>query len=172
MVKFIIENCEGKLSQWSFIEYKSASRYVGKENIIFSNITKRDADKLKKFGKVKVRSVKELDIEKEKVIILDPESKIELKTEDFKKYDYFIFGGILGDYPRKKRTEEFLTSKLNFQTRNLGIGHLSTDNALLTAKLIMDGKKLREIEFQEELNIDIDTKGEIKEVITLPFLIQ
>jgi len=46
-----------------------------------------------------------------------------LKTADKNNFEYFVFGGILGDNPAKKRTIEFAKSLegagLKFKTRNL-----------------------------------------------------
>jgi len=160
MPTYIIEHLEPELWDWCLIEYKNISKTVGKDNLWFTNI-KKDADKLEKYGKVIKESVKELNLKN--ACVLDPESKDTLKTKD--KFDYFIFGGILGDYPPKKRTEELLTKFLTFETRNIGKEQMSTDNAVLTVKMINDGTEFEKIKFAD--NIEIETNE--NESVQLPY---
>lgn len=147
-MKFVIEHCDEKLWKWSFIEYKNCSKYAGKKNIIFSNIKRPvDRTKLKGYGIAEKKSILEMNLPKDKTIILDPCSEKELNLDD-NKYEYFIFGGILGDYPMQKRTERMITSKMkDYETRNLGKEQFSTDNAVYVAKEILKGKKLSEMKF-------------------------
>lgn len=147
-MKFIIEHCDEKVWKWSFIEYKNCSKYVGKKNMIFSNIKKpADKTKLKDYGSVEKKSVPEMNLPKDKTIILDPGSEKELTPRD-SKYEYFIFGGILGDYPMQKRTDKLITSKMKgYETRNLGKEQFSTDNAVYVTKEILNGKKLSGMKF-------------------------
>ena len=161
---FIIEHLEPKLWPWCLIEYKNISEIVGKNNLLFTNIRKSDVRKLKKYGDVITKSVK--DISLANCCILDPEAKKELSPKEAGKIDYLIFGGILGDNPPKKRTKSELTKFMkNSQVRNIGKKQLSTDSAVYVVKQIILGKKLSEISFRDSIEIKIN---EIESVI-LPY---
>ena len=118
-MKFIIEHLEKKLYKWCLIEYTHISKIVDKKNLIFTNIKKpSDRLKLKKLGGVIEESVTKINLKK--ACLLEPKAKQTLSPKDTKEFDYFIFGGILGDFPEQGRTEKYLTSKLkNISLRNL-----------------------------------------------------
>jgi ribosome biogenesis SPOUT family RNA methylase Rps3 len=158
MAIYLIEHLEPELWEWCLLEYKHISETVGKENLWFTNIkNKKDARKLDKLGKVFTESLIELKLEKKDMCILDPESEKILEPSDNQKFKYFVFGGILGDYPPRKRTKEEITSKLNgIEARNIGKEQMSTDNAVFTVKQILDGKTFEELEFQDNITIDIN----------------
>ncbi|MCX6748963.1 MAG: SAM-dependent methyltransferase [Candidatus Pacearchaeota archaeon] len=163
---FIIEHLEPKLWEWCFLEYKSISRIVGKKNLWFTNIKDRvEVRKLEKYGKVFSESVADLNLKK--ACLLDIDAKQQLKTEDNKKFKFFILGGILGDFPRKKRTKKELINKIKFniEKRNLGKRQFSTDNAVYVTKQILDGKKLKKLKFKNKIEIRIN---DIESII-LPF---
>ena len=155
MPKYIIEHLEPELFEWCIAEYEEISKFVGKKNLIFTNI-KKDPKQLSNFGDVKKDSISEINLKN--ACVLDPDASEELKSSD--KFDFLIFGGILGDHPPRKRTGEELSSKLNFPKRNLGNKQMSTDTAVKVAKLIVDGKKLSEIKFIDEPEIEFsDTES-------------
>lgn len=152
---FIIENLDFPLEQWSIIEYKHISNIIRKDSLWFTNIKENDYSKLKEYGKVITKSIRQLD--PKNACILDPEAKILLTPEEAKTFDYFIFGGILGDNPPRKRTEKELTPFLkNAKPRNLGKAQMSTDSAVLVTKLIAEGKNLKNIKFQDGIEIKIN----------------
>jgi len=161
-MKFIIEHLEKKLFEWCLIEYEHISKIVGKNNLIITNVKKSDLSKLKSFCQPEVKSVKEMILLN--ACLLDPNAEKELSTKD--KFDYFIFGGILGDYPPQNRTKKLLDLKI--EKRNLTKKQMSTDTAVLAAKLVLDGKKLNELEFKDTLSIEIK-KGKFTETIELPY---
>ncbi|HLC85972.1 MAG TPA: SAM-dependent methyltransferase [Candidatus Nanoarchaeia archaeon] len=162
-MNFIIEHLEKKLYEWCMIEYEHISKIVGKKNLIFTNTREK---KLKKFGNVEPKSVTKLKLRN--ACLLDPKAKKTLISEEAKNFDYFIFGGILGDYPEQGRTEKYLTSKMNVETRNLGSKQMSTDTAVIVTKMIIRGKRLNDIKFMDE-PIIILKKGKIHEEINLPY---
>jgi ribosome biogenesis SPOUT family RNA methylase Rps3 len=91
------------------------------------------------------------------VCVLDPESDKTLEAEEAKDFEYFIFGGILGDNPPRKRTGPELTKFIkNPNTRNIGKEQMSTDNAVAVVKEIANGKELKELKFQEGIEIEIN----------------
>jgi len=85
--------------------------------------------------------------------------------DETKKYNYFVFGGILGDAPEKGRTEKELTSKLDFPAYNIGKSQMSTDTAALVVKKIIDGKRFEDIKFIDDVEVALK-EGES---IILPF---
>ena len=158
VMKYVIE-CVDKLYKWNFIEYKHISKIVGKSNLIFTNTSSK---RLKLFGKVEEKSVKELCLKK--ICILDPSSKKTLSPADAKKFDYLIFGGIMGDFPPKKRTRKFF-KQVKAERRNLGKGQMPTDNAVYVAKKIIEGTPLEKMEFKNNITIKINEYEEVD----LPF---
>ena len=165
-MKFIIEHLTDRLYEWCLMEYENISNIVGKKNLVFTNVkSTKDIKLLRKFGEVRKESVTILNFKN--ACLLDPKSK---KTLNFKeKFDYFIFGGILGDFPEQGRTEKYLTSKLkNVEVRNLKEKQMSTDTAVLVTKLITKGNKFEDIKFIDSPLI-ILKKGKIQEEVNLPY---
>src|SRR3989338_8451484 len=119
-MKFIIEHLEPELYEWCIIEYGHISKIVGKDNLVFTNIkNKKEQDKLKKNGEVCGKRISELEFGN--ICVLDQHSKKELTANDKNKFQYFVFGGILGDNPAKKRTQDIINSlkkrKIKFEAR-------------------------------------------------------
>ncbi|MBS3100864.1 hypothetical protein J4204_01910 [Candidatus Woesearchaeota archaeon] len=166
-MKFVIEHIEPELYQWCLIEYWHISRIVGKENIIFTNIGKKAAKKLKKYGKVYSNSITDLKLTN--ICVLSQYAEKALATKDKNNFEYFVFGGILGDNPAKKRTNILIKNlkkhKIKFETRNLGKKQMPTDIVVYVAKEILDGKKLNDLKFVDELEIEINEN----ESVVLPF---
>ena len=161
---YIIEHLELDLHEWCLIEYKHISKIVGKNNVWFTNIRNTDKNKIFKYGKVFRESVKFMNLEK--ACILDPETSALLTPKDSKQFNYFIFGGILGDSPPKKRTTPELTQFMkNASARNIGKEQFSTDNAVFVTKKVIEGVPLGKIKFVKEVEI---RKNKIESTI-LPF---
>ena len=150
MAKFIIEHLEPQMYEWCIIEYKHISKSVCKKNLIFTNV-KTGGKALKALGEVKKESIK--DIALKKACVLDPSSTRELTPREASKYDYFIFGGILGDNPQRFRTKKLITSKLNLPSFNLGKRQMSTDTAVIVCSEIVNGKPLEKMKFQDDYEI-------------------
>ena len=161
-MKYIIEHLEKRLYKWCFLEYKHISSLVGKGSLIFTNLNKSQAEKLKGFGACYTKNVAELKFEK--MCVLDPEAEKTLTHGDAKNFEHLVFGGILGDNPPRKRTKEELVLK-GAERRNIGKEQLPTDNAVFVCKQIVQGKKFEEIELRDEVEIKIK-EGES---IILPF---
>ncbi len=153
---FIIEHLEPEIGEWTLIEYKHISKIVGKENLWFTNVAKNgDQTTLSPYGKVSTESIKHIKLVN--ACILDPEAPLLLTPKNSSKFQYFIFGGILGDNPPRKRTKEELTQFLkNLPTFNIGAMQMSTDNAVYTVKKIVDGTPFEKIPFKDEIEIEIN----------------
>jgi len=152
---YIIEHLEPKLFEWCLIEYEHISEIVGKANLWFTNIKdEEDCQKLGKFGRVFPESVKQMKLTNS--CVLDPEAEKTLEPSD--GFYYYIFGGILGDYPPKKRTKKELTRFIkNAGTRNIGKKQMSTDNAVFTVNQIVEnGIKFEDLKFKDNVSIKIN----------------
>ena len=158
MPTYIIEHLEQRVWKWCLIEYEHVSKIVGKSNLWFTNVKRRNKG-LESIGKTMEKSASDLKLQK--ACILDPEAVKTLTPIDAKKFDYFIFGGILGDYPSKRRTKKALTSKLkHLPARNLGKKQMATDNAVYVVKQIVEGKRLSDLKFVDEVKIQINESEE------------
>jgi len=153
---FVIEHLEPRLFRWCLIEYKHISEIVGRDQLIFANV---ESEKLRDLGQVEKQSVNDMNLQK--CCVLDPFAKEELTTSD--KFDYYVFGGILGDEPMQGRTEKELT--LKGVRRHIGKEQMSTDTAVYVVKHIIEGGNMSDLSFQDEIEIDIK-EGES---IILPF---
>lgn len=154
MPRYIIEHLEPEVYDWCMLEYAHIASFVGKENLLFTNVT---GSELMKLGSVDVHSAKEMSFDN--ACILDPEAKEELTPETAKKFDNFIFGGILGDDPPKARTKEELP--MPYPRYNLGKAQMSTDTAVIVTKMIADGTPLSKLKFQDGYTVEISEGEEV-----------
>jgi len=160
---YIIEHLEPKLWKWCLFEYRHISKIVGSKNLWIANIkSEKDTLKLRNYAKIIQNSISKLNLKH--TCILDPYAKTTLTPKIAKKFRFFIFGGILGDYPPKKRTKKELPLK-NIPRFNLGKKQMPTDNAVYVTKQIYDGIPLKQLKFQNNLEIRINKI----ESIILPF---
>ncbi|HVY01589.1 MAG TPA: SAM-dependent methyltransferase [Candidatus Nanoarchaeia archaeon] len=163
---FVIEHLEKRVWRWCEIEYENASKLIKPYPLLITNL-KRGKKEFSKFAKLEKKSITDLDINWERVCVLDPKATEVLKPEDKEKFDYFVFGGILGDEEFNGRTGKELTERMSKKVvlKHLGEKQFSTDNALFVTKLILDGKKLEEIKTQWQAEVDIN---EVESII-LPY---
>ncbi|KIJ94080.1 hypothetical protein K443DRAFT_684030 [Laccaria amethystina LaAM-08-1] len=100
-----------------------------------------------------------------KVCLLDPKAKKGLSPEDGDgRFEWFLFGGILGDDPPRDRTGELRI--LGFPARHLGSIQMTTDTALGVTKLVVQDK----IQLNDIPYIDYPTiKFNAKESVEMPF---
>jgi ribosome biogenesis SPOUT family RNA methylase Rps3 len=158
---FIVEHLDPHVWEWSLLEYAHISHHVGPENLWFTNVTK-DAKKLAGLGKVFKESVTTMKLQN--ACILESAGKQTLKPAD-KKFDYFIFGGILGDYPEVNKSHVILKKMPQATVRNLGKDQMSTDTAVLVTKEVIDGTPMDKIPFQKGVEVEINDS----ECVDLPY---
>jgi ribosome biogenesis SPOUT family RNA methylase Rps3 len=153
---FIIEHLEKEMWPWCIIEYENSAKLVKPNKLIITNV-KEGKYKFGENADIEKKSVEDMQLDWKRVCILDPKAKVELKPEDKENFDYFVFGGILGDETFNGRTGDELTKRLPAQAeiRHIGNKQFSTDNAVFVTKLIIDGKKLNEIKMQDNAEISI-----------------
>ncbi len=149
----IIEHLEPILSKWMLIEYKHASKIVGRNKLIITNV-KRECEReiLSKYATVFRESIVQLDLDGY-IIILDPVAKKNLEPKDFEKEVYVVIGGIMGSHPPENRTNKMLTSRLNYASRNIGKFQFTIDGAVFMAYMVSKGYSLDEIDIQVGVEI-------------------
>jgi ribosome biogenesis SPOUT family RNA methylase Rps3 len=104
-------------------------------------------------------------IELDKVCLLDPRAENVLSPEDGDgRFEWFLFGGILGDDPPRDRTSELRVH--GFPTRHLGPIQMTTDTALGVTKLVVaDHIPLNKIPYVDHPTIEFSAK----ESVEMPF---
>jgi ribosome biogenesis SPOUT family RNA methylase Rps3 len=162
MMIYIIEHIDPEVYDWSLLEYAHISKTVGKENVWFTNVVnEKDREKLKDLGRIETKSVQELGLDSGKMCLLEPKAGGVLTPHDCnEKFEYLIFGGILGDDPPQGRTQKAFAG-LDCDQRNLGDVQMSTNTAVLVAKKIADGTQFADITFVDELVIPVEEGEEI-----------
>ena len=148
-MRFVIEHLEEEMYEWSLIEYEHIASFVGRDNVLVTNVNAEDVRKVKKFADATIVPV--ADLELGRVCILDPYAEQPLDPKE--NFDSVIIGGILGDHPPRKRTQKELIVPKG-ERRNLGDKQMATDNAGYVAKLIVEGMPLKDIPFQDGLEIE------------------
>lgn len=157
-MKYIIEHMEPKVYKWCLLEYTHISETVGKKNLIFTNV-KNGKKVLERLGMMHRESINELGLKN--LCILDIPAEKTLSKKD-NKFSYIVLGGILGDYPRRRRTAKI---KIQAERRNLGPKQMPTDTAAYVAKGLLSGKKLTDFKFRDRIEIPLGPK----ESVILPF---
>ncbi|WP_048058183.1 hypothetical protein [Pyrococcus yayanosii] len=160
MPYLVIEHLE-EISEWLWLEYKHVSEWWG-EKLIFTNVPAKDRERLAKLGSVLSQSITEFPIDRSKLIILDPFAEEELKPEDIEDDTIIVVGGILGDFEFTGKTKKFITDKIEgANARHIGSVQFSIDGSAIVAKLIAEGKRLDEIEYELNPTIKLDEFSEI-----------
>lgn len=158
---FVIEHLEPEISKWLYLEYKHASKIVGRERLVFTNVKRENASILSNLGIVKSESFIEI-FDQKKVVILDPKAKEKLEPGDLENKGAIIIGGILGDHPPRGRTKKLITLRApEAAARNLGRGQFSIDGAVYMAKMVCEGFRLEDIPVIRRLRIRINERAEV-----------
>ena len=160
MPYLVIEHLE-EISDWLWLEYSHVSEWW-EDRLIFTNVLPEEREKLAKLGSVISESVTRFPFDRSKLIVLDLQAEEELKPEDIDEDTVIVVGGILGDAVPRGRTREFITSRMEgVKVRHIGKPQYSIDGASIVAKLIADGKRLEEVEYEENPTIRLDEFSEI-----------
>lgn len=159
VMRFIIVHMEKRLYKWALLEYEHLAELLGKDALLFTNLTKAMEKKLALLGKTTTHSVDKIQLTKP--CLLDPHADKTLTTEEAKQFSDFIFGGILGDYPPQKRTIELAKLLPQIPRRNLGNAQMSTDTAVFVTKKIIDGIPLEKLIFLDGYVIQMGKNMEV-----------
>ncbi|SCU94225.1 LADA_0G07316g1_1 [Lachancea dasiensis] len=162
-MKYIIEHMEQGFSEWVTLEYAQIIRDLGPSNLILSSLPEgtQESDipsKLREMGlQWTTRPLTEINVafpelpslKEKRVCLLDPRAKEDLQPRDANDFDYFVFGGILGDHPPRDRTTELLKAYPDLLVgKRLGDKQMTTDTAIRTTQLIIERQKeFQQIEF-------------------------
>lgn len=159
---FIIEHLEKEVYPWCLIEYRHISKIVRKKNLWFTNLKgKKGAASLSQYGRCITESVRDLNLKN--ACVLDPAATKTLVPAEARRFSYFVFGGILGDYPPKQRTKQELTPLLpEAKARNIWKEQMSTDNAVLVVSEIIRGEEISSLSFQDSIEIKIDAIASVQ----------
>lgn len=146
---------EQGFTKWVVLEYSQIIRDIGKENLILTSLPAgtSEADIPKELIELgiqwttkEVNEILPAEVTNSQLCLLDPRATVELQPSDAEQFEYFIFGGILGDHPPRDRTTE-LKVKIGCDTRRLGALQMTTDTAIRTTKLILEGTPFEQIKF-------------------------
>ncbi|GJN90705.1 hypothetical protein Rhopal_003719-T1 [Rhodotorula paludigena] len=183
MVKYVIEHMEedeadSSFPHWIALEYAQMLKWAAPNQVIFSSLSpasvKSLSEQLLARGaqpesfRAETKSVLELmqleGVPLEKVCLLDPRAKGEIAPSDGNEYEWFLFGGILGDDPPRDRTG--ILRAHGFPGRHLGPVQMTTDTALgVTSLCVQGGKTLSTIRFVDHPTIQFDAH----EGVEMPF---
>ncbi|KAI9216040.1 SAM-dependent RNA methyltransferase [Blastocladiella britannica] len=159
-VKFIVEHLEEDLHEWCRLEYAHMIQHVGAGNLIFSHMHPHIMDELKTNpaglaakalcgSEPTPTDVVDLGIPVDRVCLLDMEAEEELTPADASRFDYLLFGGILGDgYQSADRTS--ILRAHGFPGRRLGPVQMTTDTCVIVSHMVVNGgRPLEEIPFAD-----------------------
>ncbi|GAA5989565.1 hypothetical protein JCM11641_004599 [Rhodosporidiobolus odoratus] len=181
------DNFDTTFPHWISLEYNQMIKLANPSQVVFSSLSPNSVaslgEQLKNRGAkedsfvASTKSVRELMEEKgiplDKVCLLDPRAEKEIAPEDANEFDWFLFGGILGDDPPRDRTG--ILRAHGFPSRHLGPVQMTTDTALgVTRRVVQDSVPFSElpfinhptIKFNEHESVDMpfryltDDKGE------------
>jgi len=187
-VAYVIEHMEEddesskSIPKWVELEYKHMQDLAGSQSsIYFTHVSPTSQVSLNRLfpettgndakASVSAHTISVLDLMKskdvplEKVCLLDPKATQEISPEDGNGvFEWFLFGGILGDDPPRDRTSELRV--LGFPSRHLGPVQMTTDTALGVTKLVVEDKvPLSDIKFIDFPTIVFNPK----ESVEMPF---
>ncbi|KXS15513.1 DUF431-domain-containing protein [Gonapodya prolifera JEL478] len=180
MPKYIVEHMEDELYEWLRLEYAHLASTIPESDVLITNLPSSAVEPLSKVDQsVRLppatdKSVASLVSEREKepfntssdtgtsfvipppsrVCFLDEVGTTELRPDDAERFDWFVFGGILGDVStgeyeaeRKDRGKSVREAQ-RFEVRHLGPHQFPVDHAVLCARLILEkGRSLDQISF-------------------------
>lgn len=150
---YVIEHMEDGFSEWVKLEYAQIIRDVGAKNLVLVSVSNelKDEDipqELVNMGLQWTHSGLEcigeefpqLNLPPMKagnVCLLDPRATEDLAPNDEPKFQYLLFGGILGDHPPRDRTSELQTLHPGLLIgKRLGDKQMTTDTAVRVAQII------------------------------------
>lgn len=132
------------------IEYENMKEIVGDGSLMITNFKENVEDEARWKGvHFTSKSINDFtDIPQERICLLDSEAVEELCPGDAGKFDYFLFGGILGNVDEFDFDRTSVLRVKGFPTRSLGSMQMTTDTAVRVSKMILvDGMPFPTIPF-------------------------
>ncbi|RPB07823.1 DUF431-domain-containing protein [Morchella conica CCBAS932] len=144
---YVVEHMEPEMGAWSTLEYAIISRESAASGSDFyltsvpASLVSNLPEALKPYVgaplKVTEEEVTKVSSgERDRVCLLDPRAEKELSPGDAEVFDWFVFGGILGDDPPRDRTGEL--RKLGYEGRRLGSLQMTTDTAVRVTRIVIE----------------------------------
>ncbi|GAA5925335.1 protein-arginine N-methyltransferase SFM1 [Sporobolomyces koalae] len=187
MPTYVIEHMEednpnSTFPHWIALEYAQMLKVSAPSTVIFSSLSPSSVESLREQlvakgidpnrFRIETKSVRQLmqeqSVELNKVCLLDPRAEHVIGPQDGDDFDWFLFGGILGDDPPRDRTG--ILRRDGYPSRHLGPVQMTTDTALGVTKIcVQDRRKLEDIEFVDHPTIKFPGKGYENESVEMPF---
>lgn len=163
---YVVEHIDDGFYEWSIIEYTSIVRMTD-QPVIISNLKHflPQAQELLPTAHCFAESFSTMVTDPQRVCLLDMRAELTLTPEDSQHFDFYLFGGILGDHPPRDRTKQL--RDCNFPMRHLGPIQMPTNTALNVVKLIIEDSQLFEdLKFVDHPEIAIRSE-ECEEIIEM-----
>lgn len=143
-------------------------KIVGEGNLMITNFPHEIEGKGVNFVK---ESINDLKIPLKRICLLDSEASEEMSSEDAEKFDYFLFGGILGNVDEFDFDRTSLLRVKGFPTRSLGSMQMTTDTAVRVSKMILlDKMSFSTIPFVDRPEFPIDEESGEKLVMNFRYV--
>ncbi|KAK9452745.1 SAM-dependent RNA methyltransferase [Dipodascopsis uninucleata] len=140
---YVVEHMEDGFFEWVILEYNAIAKDVGLDHFHLTSVRPELLNAMpKQLKDILATSEEVINLPgvvmstPARVCLLDPSAKDDLVPEDAEKFDWFVFGGILGDDPPRDRTGEL--RKYGFQGRRLGAKQMTTDTAIRVTKIVVE----------------------------------
>lgn len=155
---YVIEHFDDELYEWSLIEYRSVLQMT-QQPVILTNLRGLlgRTQEILPTAHCYADSIAHMQVDPQRVCLLDMRAELSLTPEDKGLFDYYLFGGILGDHPPRDRTKQL--RDCNYPLRHLGLLQMPTNTALNVVKLIIeDSKRLEDLMFIDNPDIPINSE--------------
>ena len=172
---YVIEHMETEFSPWVVCEYKRMVRDCGASNLLFTNMKpgincppyEDDSMAFLQGAKLVPDTFEEyFHGQKDRVCLLDEQADSILQPSDQGKFDYFLFGGILGNVDEQDmdRTSELRVH--GYSSRHLGPDQMTTPTAVDVTYRVLDKQEpIKSMNFVNRPEFEVNDC----EILQIPF---
>mgnify|MGYP000864609114 FL=1 len=176
-MKYVVEHMEESVDNWVECEYKRIVADCGAANVIFTNM--KPGVNCPAYDELTFLSGATLISEsfeefygtaadKKRVCLLDEVAEKDLEPSDAGEFDYFLFGGILGNVDELDADRTKVLRIQEYSIRRLGKKQMTTPTAVCVTNLILEKQRTFEtLEFIDRPEFDTDYDAE---KLIMPFL--